>query len=216
MVAAGGCLPRTFGSTMLKRNCVEVPMKSIGIHMTDVLAKQAQTKTTAGGARVAPLLKTATQKAIAYGVQVKTKPNTVMTIPDKEKRCSSLESMYSHAKSFTFQDTSFHLDTFVAQFGFDAMCRLVLHLFQSEVDECVRNNQDDQRNAIDNDEDEEIVGDEQRTRIVEIRTARCSCALEVTERERNTRLSEVRKSQRARRTTDLPVCIRSSRKAASE
>lgn len=95
MVVTGICLPTTFGSTMLKRNCVDVPMKSIGIHMTDVLAKQAQTKTTAGGARVAPLLKTATQKAIAYGVQVNMNPNTVMTIPDKEENGAHLSIQWT-------------------------------------------------------------------------------------------------------------------------
>ena len=135
MVTAVVCLPTTIGSTMLKRNCVDVLIKSIGIHMTDVLAKQAQTNTTAGGARVAPLLNTATQKAIAYGVHVKTKPNTVMTMPDKEKRCSSLGSRSSRSKSVTFQDTTFHFDTFVTEFRFDAMCRFVLHLSQSKVDE---------------------------------------------------------------------------------
>ena len=51
MVVAAVCLLTTFGSTILRRNCVDVLMYNSGIHITHVLAKHEHMKTTVGGVR---------------------------------------------------------------------------------------------------------------------------------------------------------------------
>jgi hypothetical protein len=111
------------------------------------------------------------KKVTAYGVQVKTKPETVMTIPaGKESRIEMT--------CVVIADTSFHLDSLIAQFGLHAVLDFVLHSLQSDVDGRVRCDKYDQRHAVNDHEDEQIVRDERHPSIVQIRAARCTSALD--------------------------------------
>ena len=96
------------------------------------------------------------KKTTAYGVQVKVKPRTLMTIPRRRKK--RLDDR--QRTEITFQNSTFHFDPFVAQFGLHSVFDLVLHAFQPDVDRGVRDDQNDQRNAIDHHEDEHVERDE--------------------------------------------------------
>lgn len=95
--------------------------------MTDDLAIQAQMNVATGDTVVSLPWNTEIKKTTAYGVHVKTKPKTVMTIPSE-----TISNMFLLAllpETLTFQNSSLHLNTSLTKICFDTFDDLFSHAF---------------------------------------------------------------------------------------
>lgn len=82
----------------------------------------------------------------------------VMMMP-KERNAGDIASLRLNGEEReTFEDSLFHLDASLRQFRFDAPEKILSHSFQLTEDDRIGDEQDDQRNQIDEDEQNHVVG----------------------------------------------------------